>query len=109
MNTWSIGLRIEHFDLLELSLEGSKVSLKTVRPSQRSQILEMLELISYKLVAGRKFQNLRGILISLTYWAYSFRQGYNYWEFEFSPHKLIKLRYNTLGSSWNLKLIANII
>jgi hypothetical protein len=99
MDTWTIGIRIEHFDLLELSLVGSKVSLKTVRPSQRSKISEMLELILYKFVLDRKFQNRQGILISLTYWVYKFQQGYNFWEFDFSPHKLIKLIYNTFSSS----------
>jgi len=85
-NTWSIGIRIEHTGSLELSLEGLSVSKKTVRPSRSSKTTTYLELIKHILITTGKFQSGRGQLIVRHYWVFKFGQGYNYWEYEFSPH-----------------------
>ena len=85
-NTWSIGIRIEHIGSLELSLEGFSVSKKTVRPSRSSKTTTFMELIKHILITSGKFQSGRCQLILRHYWVFKFGQGYNYWEFEFSPH-----------------------
>jgi len=85
-NTWSIGIRIEHIGSLELSLEGFSVSKKTVRPSRSSKTTTYQELIQHILITTGKFQSGRDQLILRHYWVFKFLQGYNYWEYEFSPH-----------------------
>ena len=85
-NTWSIGIRIEHTGLLELSLEGLSVSLESVQPSLRTKFSVGMESSSHILALSGKFQFIRDQLILKIYWVFKFLQGYNYWVFEFSPH-----------------------
>ena len=86
MDYGSNGLRIEHIELLELSLEGLSVSLESVQPSQRTIISVKMESSSHILAWNGKFHYGRGQLILWTCWLFKYLQGYNYWTFEFSPH-----------------------
>ena len=87
MNSGSNGLRIGHIGLLELSLEGLSVSLESVQPSRRSNTMAKLELSTNILIVGRKYRYSEGQLILGHYWVFEYLQGYNFWEYEFSPHK----------------------
>ena len=87
MNSGSNGLRIGHIGLLELSLEGLSVSLESVQPSRRSNTMAKLELSTNILIVGRKYRYSEGQLILGHYWYFEYLQGYNFWEYEFSPHK----------------------
>ena len=86
MITCSNGLRFQVLSLLELSLEGWKVSLKTVRSSQRSTKSAGMELSTHILLWSGKFRSSEGQLILKFSWSHKYLQGYNIWEYEFSPH-----------------------
>ena len=86
MITCSNGLRFQVLSLLELSLEGWKVSLKKVRSSQRSTKSAGMELSTHILLWSGKFQSSEGQLILKFSWSHKYLQGYNIWEYEFSPH-----------------------